>query len=94
MRVTFRTGAEWGDAGDQERVLRELAEGRREEVGGRREWAGNIELVQGRQDGEVVVSSTAVRDAVRAGDEEKLGALLSVGVKEWVSGEQLYLEND
>lgn len=93
MRVTYRTGADWGEREAQGRVLSDLGEGRREAEGGRREWAGRFEMVEGMGEGEVV-SSTRVREAVRRGDREALGRLVSVGVGEWIAREGLYLEGD
>lgn len=92
MRVTYRTGAGWGEREAQARVLRDLGEGRREAEGGRREWVGRFEMVEGMGRGEEGVSSTRVREAVRRGDREALRRLLSVRVGEWVAREGLYLE--
>ncbi|KAK0107207.1 hypothetical protein ONS95_003909 [Cadophora gregata] len=94
LRVTYRADDEWGDREAQDRYLRELGEGKREDVGGLREWVTEkrIEMVEGRKDGEEVVSSTKVRNAVSKGDEEALGKLVTTGVKDWVLREGLYRE--
>jgi len=87
VRVTYRTGSGWGGRSEQERCLRELGEGGREEEGGRREWVQRIEMVEG---GEEEVSSTGVREAVGSGDRGVLGRLVCGGVGEWILGEGLY----
>ena len=90
VRVTYRTGSEWGGREEQEKYLRDLREGKREGEGGRREWADRFEMVEGREAGEEVVSSTKVRDAVREGDMEALSKLVTDGVGEWIVQEGLY----
>lgn len=93
LRVTYRTDADWGDREKQEEYLRRLAAGDREREGGRREWAGRIEFVEGRREGEEVVSSTKVREAAKKGDKEMLGKLVTQGVAEWVLQERLYVDD-
>lgn len=96
VRVTRRVDD--GDGGQQHEeeqakqtaYLRQLARGDREPEGGQREWAERIELVEGRREGEVAVSSTKVRDAVRRGDVRALRTLVPLGVQEWISREGLY----
>lgn len=73
--------------------MKALADGEREAEGGRREWAGRIELVEGRREGEEVVSSTRVRVAVRSGDRGMLRKLVSEGVADWVLQERLYADD-
>ncbi|KAG4442265.1 hypothetical protein IFR05_002256 [Cadophora sp. M221] len=92
LRVTYRADDEWGDRKAQDRYLRDLGEGKREDVGGLREWVTEkrIEMVEGRREGEEVVSSTKVRNAVADGDKEALGKLVTAGVKEWILREGLY----
>lgn len=92
VRVTYRTGADWGEREVQGRYLRDLKEGRREHEGGKREWADRFELVEGRADGEEVVSSTRVRDAIKKGDKEALRGLVTEGVGEWIMQEKSYTE--
>ena len=92
LRITARRG-EWGGDGEQRAYLDGLAGGRLEEVGGRREWVGRVELVEATKDGRAV-SSTAVRRAVGKGDLEGLRGLLSDGVREWVVEEGLYREGE
>lgn len=93
LRVTYRTDADWGDREKQEEYLRRLAGGEREREGGRREWAQRIKLVEGRREGEEVVSSTKVREAAKKGDKEMLGKLVTQGVAEWVLQERLYVDD-
>lgn len=93
LRVTYRTGASWGDREEQARCLADLREGRREHEGGKREWADRVDMVEGRKEGEEVISSTRVRDAVRAGHLEVLPSLVTDGVREWIVGQKLYTED-
>ena len=92
LRVTYRADDEWGNRKAQDQYLKDLGEGKREDVGGLREWVTErrIEMVEGRREGEEVVSSTKVRKAVADGDEEALGKLVTTGVKEWILREGLY----
>ncbi|KAK1544983.1 cytidylyltransferase [Colletotrichum paranaense] len=90
LRITMRTDDEWGGEGEQVAYLKSLRDGGLEDVGGRRAWAERVEMVRGRDEGEEVVSSTKVREAASARDEEMLGRLVSARVKGWVLGEGLY----
>jgi nicotinamide-nucleotide adenylyltransferase len=90
LRVTMRTDAEWGDAAEQVAYLEELRGGKLEEVGGRKEWASGVEMVEGRQEGEEVISSTKVRDAVQSEDWESLRKYVSGGMTDWVQKQELY----
>lgn len=92
LRVTARTDADWGDAAAQRAYLEGLRAGRLEEVGGRAEWAARVALVEGRRDGEEVISSTRVRAAVAADDWDGLRRLVSDDVAAWVRTEGLYRE--
>jgi nicotinamide-nucleotide adenylyltransferase len=95
LRVTYRTDDDWGAKGEQDEYLENLGRGVREGEGVRREWVseGRIEMCEGRKEGEEVVSSTKVRDAVRRGDREALRKLVTTGVAEWILQEGLYLED-
>ncbi|KAK2730114.1 cytidylyltransferase family protein [Colletotrichum kahawae] len=90
LRISLRVGDEWGGEGEQVAYLERLREGGLEEVGGRREWAGRVELVEG-MEGEVV-SSSRVREMAGRGDEEGLRGLLGDRVRGWVLEEGLYRE--
>lgn len=74
LRVTMRPGDEWGETDDQQAFLRDLAQGGRQNDGGRPEWAERIQFVEGTKPGEPAVSSTRARDAVHTnpGDLEWL----------------------
>lgn len=65
-----------------------------EGVGGRREWAERIELVEGRGEGDEVVSSTRVRGAVGRGEGGVWEGLVTEGVAGWIAGEGLYVDGD
>ncbi|KAF4875368.1 Nicotinamide mononucleotide adenylyltransferase [Colletotrichum siamense] len=90
LRISLRVGDEWGGEGEQRAYLEGLREGGLEEVGGKREWAGRVELVTGTE-GEVV-SSSRVREMAGRGDEEGLRGLLGERVRGWVLEEGLYRE--
>ncbi|KAH7040647.1 uncharacterized protein B0I36DRAFT_311162 [Microdochium trichocladiopsis] len=92
LRVTMRTDADWGDAAEQEAYLDELRGGKLDEMGGRTEWADKIEMTAGRKEGEDVVSSTKVRDAVKRQDWGGLEGLTSPGAARWVREQKLYEE--
>lgn len=95
LRVTYRTDDQWGARAAQDEYLAELGEGKREKEGGKREWVteGRIEMVEGRREGEEVVSSTRVREAVGNGDEALLKKLVTDGVADWILEEGLYRED-
>ncbi|ORY64152.1 uncharacterized protein BCR38DRAFT_434175 [Pseudomassariella vexata] len=92
LRVTMRPDADWGDAKEQVAQLENLRAGKLEESGGRKEWADQVEMVEGRQEGDVVVSSTKVRGAVQKEDWESLKKLVSEDLSEWVRRAGLYKE--
>ena len=93
VRVTRRDDDQWGGKKEQNAYVQTLADGGREGEGGKREWAERIELVEGRQEDEEVVSSTKVRDAVKRGDRHVLGKLLSLNVTNWIFDRRLYEED-
>lgn len=91
LRVTMRTDDEWGGRDEQAAYVDSLLKGNElEKIGGSREWVGRIEMVEGRKEGEAVVSSTLAREAAKAKDWERLGELVSPEVRKWVEREQLY----
>jgi len=92
VRVTRRTDDAWGGRQEQDEYLRRIERGERESEGGRREWAQRIELIEGRKDGEDVVSSTKVREAAKSRDGEALKKLVTDGVARWILNEKLYIE--
>lgn len=79
LRVTMRTDDDWGGREDQLGYIERIMHGGElEEVGGRREWAGRVELVEGTSGGAegAVVSSTLAREAVEARDWGRLRELV------------------
>ena len=92
VRVTKRTNDAWGGREEQDQYVRKIAEGKMGANGPRKEWAQRIDLVEGRKEGEEIVSSTKVREAAKAGDEEALKMLVTDGVARWILDEKLYLE--
>lgn len=93
LRVTYRTDDEWGGREEQESYLHKIASGEREKEGGKREWAERIELVEGKKDGEEVVSSTKARKATK-NDPTGLKALVTPSVMEFITSEGLYTTDD
>jgi len=93
LRVTYRTGDQWGGKEAQDEYLRGVGRGELEGIGGDRRWVSEerIVLVEGRREGEEVVSSTKVREAVTKGDKSMLKRLVTGGVAEWIMEEGLYL---
>jgi nicotinamide-nucleotide adenylyltransferase len=96
LRVIYRTDDQWGERKAQDEYLKAIGEGKRDGEGARREWMteGRIEMVEGRRKDDEVVSSTRVRDAVRAGNAELLKKLITDGVAKLVLEESLYRHDD
>ena len=90
--MTYRLDDDWGRKEEQDAYLQDLRDGRREEERGKREWADRIELVEGKVEGEEVVSSTKARRAVGRSDMGALGRMCTDGVVGWVCKEGLYQE--
>ena len=93
LRVTRRLDDSWGSREAQDEYLSHLREGDREDEGGKASWANRIDLVDGRKEGEEIISSTKVREATKSQDESALRRLVSNGVARWILDEKLYLEN-
>lgn len=90
LRVTMRTDAEWGGREDQLGYVERIMHGNElEEVGGRREWARRVALVEGMSGdtGGGAVSSTLAREAVKAGDWGRLRELVPGGVASLIEKE-------
>lgn len=86
LRVTMRPDDGWGGGEDQTRFLEGLRGGALEAVGGKKEWAGRIEMVEGITDGEKgAVSSTRARALAVAGDREGLARLVTARVAAYMS---------
>jgi nicotinamide-nucleotide adenylyltransferase len=93
LRVTYRTDDQWGGREEQRRYVQDIADGKRENDGAKREWASRIELVEGKADDEEVVSSTQARKAAKE-DPRSLGKYVTPTVQDWILSEKLYLEGD
>ncbi|EAA34361.3 hypothetical protein GE21DRAFT_3610 [Neurospora crassa] len=92
LRVTLRTDDEWGGKQEQVAYLESLlSEEGLAKIGGSKEWAERIELVEGRRDGEEIVSSTYARKAAEREEWGKLRRLVSPEVGKWIEGEKLYV---
>ncbi|KAL9073245.1 MAG: hypothetical protein Q9161_003077 [Pseudevernia consocians] len=92
VRVTRRTGDTWGGTEEQEEYMTKLQRGEMEDRGGKAGWAERIELVEGRKEGEEIVSSTKVREASKMRDEVALMKLVTEGVGRWILDEKLYVD--
>jgi len=96
LLVTYRTDDKWGSREEQDAYIKAIADGELDGVGGKKEWVGEgrIRMVEGRKEGEEVISSTKVREAVKNGDKAALKGLVTDGVAEYVLDEGLYLKDD
>lgn len=94
LRVTYRTSDEWGAREVQDQYLADLRDGKRDADGGMKEWVteGRVEMCEGRNEGEEVISSTKVRQAASDGNREMLGKLVTQGVAQWIIENKLYAE--
>lgn len=91
LRVTYRTDDEWGNREAQEQYVRDFAEGKREHEGGKREWAKQIQMVEGKKKDEQPVSSTRARKAAKESDWTTLKTLVPSSVQEVIESEHLYV---
>ena len=91
VRVTRRTGDAWGGTEEQDEYMTKLQSGEMEDQGGEKEWAERIELVDGRKEGEEIISSTKVREASQKRDEVALMRLVTEGVGRWILDSNLYV---
>lgn len=92
IRATRRTDDKWGGRNEQDAYLKALADGERESEGGNAKWASRIDLVEGRQEGEEIISSTKVRIASKSRDRDTLEKLVPRAVADFVLQEKLYQE--
>ncbi|KAH8592789.1 cytidylyltransferase [Bisporella sp. PMI_857] len=92
LRVTYRTDDEWGSRDEQDGYLAALGRGERGIEGAKGEWVrdGRIEMVEGRRDGEQIISSTRVRKVAGERDRDTLEKLVTKGVAGWILREGLY----
>ncbi|EAW10197.1 nicotinate-nicotinamide nucleotide adenylyltransferase [Aspergillus clavatus NRRL 1] len=91
LRVTMRPSDEWGSKEEQEAFLLHLAQGGRENEGGKREWAQRIQLVEGKKPGDPAVSSTKAREAIHANPQD-LEWLVPDKVREYILSQRPYAE--
>ncbi|KAH8779250.1 hypothetical protein F5882DRAFT_150296 [Hyaloscypha sp. PMI_1271] len=95
LLVTYRADDDWGTRGEQDEYLKDIEVGKRDGDGAEKEWVseGRIRMVEGRKEGEEIISSTRVREAAKKGDRDALERLVTKGVGDWVLGESLYLDD-
>jgi nicotinamide-nucleotide adenylyltransferase len=91
LRVTYRPDDQWGSKEDQDAYIEALAKGENEDIGGKREWAEKIDIVEGKKPSENSVSSSTARLAARDGSPE-LDMLVTPAVKAWIISNRLYNE--
>lgn len=91
LRATLRPDDAYGSEAEQRAFVQRLADGEMEVEGGKREWAGQVELVDATP--KAGVSSTVVRKAAKAGEWGTVGDLCTTGVADWVKEEGLYEED-
>ena len=94
VRATRRTDDAWGGRDEQNKFMTNLQKGNMEDKGGKKEWAKRIDLVEGRKEGEEIVSSTKVREASKRRDQVALMKLVTDGVGRWIFDEKLYVDED
>ena len=92
LRVTYRTDDQWGARESQDSYLADIKDEKRDREGAKGEWVdeGRIVMVEGRREGEEIISSTRVREAVKREDEGLLRKLVTKGVADWILRERLY----
>ncbi|KAK3303952.1 uncharacterized protein B0T15DRAFT_224794 [Chaetomium strumarium] len=93
LRVIMRTGDEWGNEEQQRAYLEGLLKAEGLGTGLVSKGLGSrIEMVDGRKAGEDVISSTLARAAAKARDGDRLGLMVTAGVRWWIEQEDLYTE--
>lgn len=90
LRATYRADDDWGSRQEQDQYVQDIANGKRAAEGAKREWAQQLALVEGRQEGEDLVSSTLARKAAKS-DTEKLDKYVMPTVRDWILSERLYM---
>lgn len=90
LRVTMRPDDAWGTQEEQRAYVRGLEDEMLEDVGGRREWARRVDVVDGGETGGV--SSSRVREVVRTGGLNGLDGVVDGEVRAWIEAEGLYRE--
>jgi nicotinamide-nucleotide adenylyltransferase len=93
LRVTMRTGDEWGGADEQTAYLADLLQGDGlGKVGGNKDWGRRVEMIEGREVGADIISSTYARVAAKDRDSDRLNLTVTPGVRWWIEQEGLYTE--
>ncbi|KAL9115402.1 MAG: hypothetical protein Q9227_000723 [Pyrenula ochraceoflavens] len=92
LRMTYRPDNGWDGAKEQQKYVQDIADGHREHEGGKKEWAKQIDLVEGKREGEETISSTKAREAAKA-QSSGLEKYVSPSVREWIASERLYIED-
>ena len=93
LRVTMRTGDEWGNADEQKQYLEDMLKaGGLSKVGGSEDWGSRIEMVEGREVGADIISSTYARAAAEEKDMDKLELMITLEVRWWIEQEALYAQ--
>lgn len=91
LRVTMRTDTEWDGRDEQASYVEGLLNGDTlEKLGGSKDWAKRIEIVEGRKEGKPIVSSTLAREAAQSQDWNRLEDVVTPDVHKWVEREKLY----
>ncbi|SMR61060.1 unnamed protein product [Zymoseptoria tritici ST99CH_3D1] len=91
LRVTLRPDEKYGTVEEQRAFLKNMEDGGLESVGGKREWAKAVQLVEPNEEGGV--SSTKIRTAAKEERWEVVDGLCTEGVAGWVRREGLYEED-
>ena len=94
LRITMRTDDDWGGKDEQLAYVDSMLHGDElENVGGRKEWASRVELVEGIQADEGAVSSTLARNAAKQEDWKALRSSVSEPVATYIQSQGLYSES-
>lgn len=93
LRVTMRTGDEWGGVDEQTEYLEGLlGAGGLSNIGGSTDWGSRIQMVEepGLGADSDVISSTHARAAAKDQDTKKLDLMVTSEVRWWIEKEDLY----
>jgi nicotinamide-nucleotide adenylyltransferase len=93
LRATYRADDEWGNRREQDQYVQDIADGKRLSEGAESEWAKQLSLVEGRQEGEPVISSTLVRNAAKNNPAD-LDKYVMPTIRDWIISEKLYAKDD
>jgi nicotinamide-nucleotide adenylyltransferase len=93
LRATYRTDDGWCSRHQQDQYVQDIADGGRLNDGAQREWAQQLSLVEGRGEGEEIISSTLARKAAK-NDPAHLVKYVMPTVREWIVSEKLYMEDE